>query len=319
MAPEMPAGDVEVGGDHLSGLADLVGMGPPAFVHGRSGGAYGAAQGLGQRFQDGKIAAAHAPAARNDDVGLGQFDLFGFQLFFDEPDGGSADVHLDLLDGPGAFGFADRHGVGPDRDDFGGAVQGQVHENLSAVHGARGRHVAAVDPEGDAVHGQGRSESRRQARSKLFALGGGAQKDHGRIGFPDDAFDDVGVGIDGIFFKRRIIGRPYRVGPVCAQLAGDSRDVVAQHHGLGPASQGRRRLFSFTQRLVCNLAESAFDLLCNYQYTLCHSFSPDIFIGCHPVVLIAVDGRSVLVRSPWLLPEAASPVFPPFPRPSRRR
>ena len=183
-----------------------------------------------------------------------------------------AHVHGDLLDLPGALGFSDGHGVGPDRDDFRGAGEGQVHEDLPAVHGPRGRHIAALDPQGDAVHGQGRRQPCRQARGELFALGRGADEDHAGGDLLNQVACHVGIGVQSIFLESRIVGRPYRVGPVGAEQAGRGSDAVAHDEGVDPAAQGRRRLLSLTQRLVCHLAESAFDLLCDDQYSCCHSF-----------------------------------------------
>jgi len=76
-------GDVQLGGHHLAGLADLQVVGDPAGVHGGARGAHRAAQLVGQLLHRLEVALG-AAAAGDDHAGLGQLGRCtadrGFQL-----------------------------------------------------------------------------------------------------------------------------------------------------------------------------------------------------------------------------------------------
>ncbi len=65
-------GDVEVGRDDLTGLADLIVVGHIACVNRRSGGANRRAELVGNLFQHGEVfTVLHATAPRDDDLSRG--------------------------------------------------------------------------------------------------------------------------------------------------------------------------------------------------------------------------------------------------------
>ncbi len=76
MAPEMPARDVERRAHDLAGLADLVGVLDPAGVDRRARRTDRAAEGVGQRLDEGEVLGPlDAATAGDDDVGLGHIEL----------------------------------------------------------------------------------------------------------------------------------------------------------------------------------------------------------------------------------------------------
>ena len=65
--------DVEVGRDGNTGLADLIGGVIKAFIDGVAGGADCGPEGVGKRLDNGAELVAHATAAGDDCLGLGNF------------------------------------------------------------------------------------------------------------------------------------------------------------------------------------------------------------------------------------------------------
>src|SRR3546814_8473694 len=75
-------GDIKLWRDDLAGLADLVVVRHEAGIDGGAAGADGGAQLVGDRFDQLEILArAHATAARDDDLGRGQFRPVRFLQF----------------------------------------------------------------------------------------------------------------------------------------------------------------------------------------------------------------------------------------------
>src|SRR5699024_2999833 len=101
------AGNIQLGANGLTGLANLVGVGDPAGVNGGTGSAHNSAQSISQGLDGGveALGATQATAAGHDDVSAFQVDLLAFL------GDGLDDLDADLVSGEDEIDLLDLSGT----------------------------------------------------------------------------------------------------------------------------------------------------------------------------------------------------------------
>jgi len=227
------AGDVQVRGNDLAGLSDLILLRAPAGVHRRAGRADRAFEHIRQLFEDGvAFGALHAAAAGDDHVGFRQIDLAaGVFLHFQHFALGSVNGDIDLGHGAGFGVFSRREHIGTKRCHGRSAVEHHFAEALAGVHRADGHQVAAVNLHIRAVRRQTAGQFCGHAGGKILALHRRAEQNDRRIVVLDDFGGRGGVRFRHIGLQRRVIADKYFIDAVLAQFGGQSFYSCSKQNG----------------------------------------------------------------------------------------
>ncbi len=218
-------GDVEVGRDHLAGLADLVVVGGVAGVHRRARGADGGAQAIGQGLEHGLelLFGAERPAAGDHDLGGAEF--------------GPAGGHGVLRDEAGRRGRgAGGQGLDRSRTALGGGVEhGRADGGQDLGVGGLDRlhRIAGVDRplEGLGVdHADDLAERSQvkpggQARDEVLAGRGGGGED--RVVVAGDRQDGGFLGLDQAVAEASAVEKKLRSVAQAHRTPRDAREIDA--------------------------------------------------------------------------------------------
>ena len=245
------AGDVQVRGNNLSRLADLIRLGSPAGVDGRAGCAHRCTENSGQFFDDDVVfRPLHAAAAGNDDVGLGQIDLAA-RILLDLENLG---LQLGRIEGRIEFDdlarllasrrWGIRWGAATPSGD---TSELHLAEALAGIHGSHRQHLPVGDLDIRTICGHARRQRAHQAGRKVLPLHRSAEKQNRRIFFLHDLGDGRGMGIRRIGLEGGVVRHVNLIHAVLCQLAGNPFNAGTQEHGAHFLSQlicqfpGRRR------------------------------------------------------------------------------
>ena len=258
-------GHIEIRRDGLAGLPDLVAVADPARIDGRPRSAHSRlGQDRGQLAQEGEaLRSLQAPAARDDDLGLGHVQLpsrLAEDLVHAPPHQALREDRRDLHDFAVSGGGRDGKDVGPQGGQRGPAFQGHGQEGLARVNGPGEFQGPVLDRDAGAIRGHGRAQAGGQPRGQVLAQRRSREEDRRRGGRLDHLGQGGGVALGRIGRKLRIfhevdLGRA--VGP---QLGG--RALRSGQNGgrgraqlVGPALGFGQRL----ERALLDLAVPDFD------------------------------------------------------------
>ncbi|MNX89003.1 hypothetical protein D3C86_1209990 [compost metagenome] len=228
--------EVDLGGHHAAGLADLARVGHHARVADGARAADGGPQGVREVLDElDALGALHAAAAGHDDVGLAEVDLVrGLLEDLAQHDAQVGARGLELHDVGAASGLVgELEGAGLGGHDGHVALEGDLVHDLARVGQALDRDLAAVDRDGLGVGHRPRAEASGEARSQVLAELRAADQHELGAALLGGIGDGLGEGHGLVALEAGVIGHVDGRSAVGGELVGEARHARADHDGRG--------------------------------------------------------------------------------------